>query len=64
MALDEPDDRDDYGEDRWNRIGSVEGRLLVVTYAQRIGEVGSDEVIRIISARPAERRERKRYHEA
>jgi uncharacterized DUF497 family protein len=64
MALDEIDDREDYGEGRWNRIGLVEGRLLVVTYAQRIDEESSDEVIRIISARPAERRERKRYHEA
>jgi uncharacterized protein len=60
MALDETDDR----EERWNRIGMVEGRLLVVTYAQRIDEESSDEVIRIISPRPAERRERKRYHEA
>lgn len=64
MALDEPDERQDYGEERRNRIGLVEGRLLFVTYTERIDEESGDEVIRIISARPAERRERKRYHEA
>ncbi len=64
MALDEPDDGEDYGEERWNRLGLVEGRLLVVTYTQRIDQDRGEEVIRIISARPAERRERKRYHEA
>jgi uncharacterized DUF497 family protein len=63
MALDEPDEREDYGEERWNRIGLVEGRLLVVTYTERDDGEG-DEIIRIISARPAERRERSRYHEA
>ena len=64
MALDEPDEREEYGEERFNRIGMVEGRLLVVTYTQRIDENSDEEIIRIISARPAERRERKRYHEA
>lgn len=64
MALDEPDEREDYGEERRNRIGLVEGRLLFVTYTERIDEESGNEVIRIISARPAERRERKRYHEA
>jgi uncharacterized DUF497 family protein len=64
MALDEPDDREDYGEERWNRIGLVEGRLIVVTYTQHIDEDNGDEILRVISARPAERRERKRYHEA
>lgn len=64
MALDEPDDRECYGQDRWNRIGLVEGRLLFVTYTERIDTDSGDEIIRIISARPAERRERKRYREA
>jgi hypothetical protein len=63
-ALDELDDRENYGEDRFNRTGSVEGRLLVVTYTLDADEATGDEIIRIISARPAERRERKRYHEA
>jgi uncharacterized protein len=64
MAIDEADDRDDYGEERSNRVGLVEGRLLFVSYTERIDEDSGDQVIRIISARPAERRERKRYHEA
>jgi uncharacterized DUF497 family protein len=63
-GLDEPDDREDYGEERFNRIGMVEDRLLVVTYTERIDEDSGAEIIRIISARPAERRERKRYHGA
>lgn len=64
MALDEPDEREDYGEERRSRLGLVEGRLLLVTYTERIDEETGDEIIRIVSARPAERRERKRYHEA
>jgi hypothetical protein len=64
MALDEPDERENYGEERSNRIGLVEGRLLFVTYTERIDEDSGDEIIRIISARPAEREERRRYHEA
>ena len=63
MALDEPDHREDYDEGRFNRTGMVEGRLLVVTYTGRTDENSGDDIIRIISARPAERRERKRYHE-
>jgi uncharacterized DUF497 family protein len=42
----------------------VEGQLLVVSYTGRVDEDSGDEIIRIISARPAVRRERKRYHEA
>jgi uncharacterized DUF497 family protein len=64
MALDELDDREDYGEERFNRIGMVEGQLLVVSYTGRVDEDSGEEIIRIISARPAERREGKRYHEA
>ena len=64
LAVDELDDREDYGEDRFNRIGMVEGRLLVVTYTGRTDEDSGDEIIRIISARLAERRERRRYHES
>lgn len=62
-ALDEADDREDYGEERFNRIGMVERRLLVVTYTGRVDEDTGGEIIRIISARLAERHERKRYHE-
>ncbi len=51
---DQPDDDDVV---RFNRTGMVEGRLLVVTYTMR------GEICRIISARLADRHERRRYHE-
>jgi uncharacterized DUF497 family protein len=57
LALDDIDDREDYGEERSNIIGMVGARLLVVTYTLRRGET------RIISARPAEPVERRRYHD-
>lgn len=63
-ALDAIDDKDNYGEDRYNLTGMVDGRLLVVTYTQLMDDASGDEIIRIISARKAERREAKRYHEA
>jgi uncharacterized DUF497 family protein len=56
--IDEIDDRQDYGEERSNIIGMVEDRLLVVTYTLRNGAT------RIISARLAEPRESRKYHEA
>jgi hypothetical protein len=52
---DEQDDDDDGL--RFNVLGIVEGNVLHVTYTVR------GEVYRIISARPAERHERRRYHE-
>jgi putative SOS response-associated peptidase YedK/uncharacterized DUF497 family protein len=36
FALDEIDDREDYGEERSNILGMVEGRLLVITYAAAV----------------------------
>ena len=57
LALDDIDDREDYGEERSNIIGMSGDRLLVVTYTLRGGKV------RIISARPAEAIERRRYHD-
>ena len=53
-------DRDELaeGEDRYNRIGMVANRLLVVTYTWR------GETCRIISARLARSQERRMYHEA
>jgi uncharacterized DUF497 family protein len=51
------------GEERWHAIGSVENIIvLVVVHTYR--EDGSDEVIRIISARRATRHERKLYAQA
>ena len=51
------------GEQRWQGIGSVQGLiLLIVVHTYR--EIGSDELIRIISARQATRHERKLYESA
>jgi len=62
-AFDDPfatefaDDREDYREDRIILVGVVKGRLLVVAHTLR------GDKVRIISAREAEPRERRRYHE-
>jgi uncharacterized protein len=53
----ETDQQDDDDVIRFNVTGIVDGRLLVVTYAMR------GDVCRIISARLAERHERRLYHE-
>jgi len=54
-------DRIERGEHRWQTIGMVEGLLLVlVAHTVHIEETG-DEIVRIISARRADRKERKRY---
>ena len=52
----EEDARQDYGETRCRAFGILEGRLLVVVFTVRDG------VLRIISARKANARER-RSHE-
>jgi uncharacterized protein len=57
FALEQRDDRQDYGEERYTIIGLVEGRLLFAAFTMR------GEVIRIISARAAEPFERREYHE-
>lgn len=49
------DDRRDYGEERWVALGSIEGRVYVVTYTMRGRRV------RLISARKANPREQARY---
>lgn len=54
------------GEQRWQTVGQIDG-LAVVLVVHTFTEDGSldepFEVIRIISARPATRKERKRYEE-
>jgi uncharacterized DUF497 family protein len=56
-------DRIETGEYRWQTIGIVEGwLLLVVAHTFRDDENGS-EVIRIISARRADRQERRLYEQ-
>ena len=52
------DRRRDYGEDRSISVGRVvPGALIVVAHTERHGR------IRLISARPASRKERKAYNE-
>ena len=52
------DHRQDYGEERHISIGRVEAvAVIVVAHTERGGR------IRLISARPASRKERKAYHE-
>lgn len=52
------DRRKDYGEDHYTSIGQVEPvALIVVAHTNRNGR------IRLISARPASRKERQAYHE-
>lgn len=59
-------DRVEDGEQRWQTVGQIDG-LAVVLVAHTFTEEGPldvpVEVIRIISARPATRKERKRYEE-
>ena len=47
------DDREDYGEDRFIGVGTVDQRIVVVVYAEP-----KPDVIRLISARKALRHER------
>jgi hypothetical protein len=55
QRLEDTDLRRDYGEERINVIGFVDGLVLHVTYTQR------GDVARLISARLADREERRRY---
>jgi uncharacterized DUF497 family protein len=54
------DERFDYGEDRWRTIGMTEGRCMLLFVAYTVREDGT-ETIRIISARRADRDERRYY---
>lgn len=57
-------DRIEGGERRWRTMGLIEG-FLVLVVAHTVLEAGDDEteVIRIISARKASPRERRRYED-
>ena len=61
-ALFEQDRSDESGEPRWQAIG-LAGGLAVVLVAHTLREEGQDEVIRLISARRATRKERNRYEQ-
>jgi hypothetical protein len=51
------DTRDDYGEERFQTIGVIDGDCYVVVYTHREGRV------RLISARRGGRRDRRRYQD-
>ncbi len=55
-------DRIENGEERWQTVGVVEGVLLIMV-AHTVREQDDTEVIRVISARRANRRERRGYEE-
>ncbi len=57
FAVSREDRREPYGEPRYILIGMAGGRLLHIVYTHR------GERIRIISARPVEPRESRRYYE-
>jgi uncharacterized DUF497 family protein len=57
FAVERLDDRENYGEVRFNILGMVDGRLLFVAFTLR------GDTIRIISARGAEPHEKRKYHE-
>jgi uncharacterized DUF497 family protein len=52
------DVRFDYGEERFIAVGGLNGRLVAVAFTPR------GDVTRIVSMRPASRRERERYDSA
>ena len=55
----ELDEREDYGEDRFIGIGFLRSIVAVVVFTER-----RQDTIRIISARKANKSERKRYKQA
>ena len=57
--LTELDSRDKYFEERWRTIGLVQGILLTVIHT--VGNYYGEEIIRIISARKADKKEARRY---
>lgn len=57
-ALVAPDDRREYGEERFVSIGPIDGRLHVLIFTPR------DATVRVISLRKANKREVKQYEKA
>ena len=51
-----PDERHRYGEERWIAVGIAKGQEVIVVYVEQ-----DQDVRRIVSARPATRRERALY---
>jgi uncharacterized protein len=63
FALTEQDRIED-GEPRWQTLGLVGGVVLLLVAHTVLDEADGTEMIRIISARRAERHERRRYEQA
>jgi hypothetical protein len=68
LVFDDPNcltfaDRVEDGEERWHAIGVLDGKAMV-TVVHTYGPAGSDEIIRIVSARRADAQERKQHAEA
>jgi hypothetical protein len=61
-ALFEQDRADEAGELRWHAIGLV-GQAAVLLVAHTVRGEGQDEIVRLISARRATRKERTRYEQ-
>ena len=57
-------DRIEHAEYRWQPLGAVESYLLLLVAHTVRSEVDGSEVIRIISARRADRKERTMYEQA
>jgi uncharacterized DUF497 family protein len=49
------------GEQRWHAIGAVSAAILLVVHAYWEDDTNGEEIIRIISARQANQRERRIY---
>jgi uncharacterized DUF497 family protein len=49
------------GEQRWHAIGSTSGAILLVVHVYRRKAQNEEEIIRIVSAREANQRERRIY---
>lgn len=56
-------DRHEAGEERWQTLGLVGSVVVLLVAHTHREDVEGDEVIRIISARKATRRERQRYEQ-
>ncbi len=56
-------DRIEGGERRWLTIGLVEGLLVLAVAHTIVDDRDGSETIRVISARRADRRERRRYEQ-
>jgi len=55
-------DRQEHGEERWTTVGMV-GSVVILVVIHTYGEVNGEEIVRLISARKATKRERRRYQD-